>query len=87
MRGVNKLVVEVRPDGDCFEKALLFLRPGTSQLPQKQISDSAEKLLFDIENNRNYRKLNYAKSALLVISGAAAGSALSWIMFFVFGML
>ena len=50
MRGVNKIVIEVRPENSYFEKALLFLKPDKQELPQKQISDSAEKLLKDMDN-------------------------------------
>ena len=41
MKGVNKLVIEVRPENGNFEKALLFLKPDKQELPQKQISESA----------------------------------------------
>lgn len=83
MRGVNKLVMEVRPEGEYFEKALLFLRPGMTDIPQKELSDSAEKILTDIKQNKNTGKSEILRTLLLIFSGAAAGSVISWITSFI----
>ncbi len=87
MRGVNKLVLEVRPDNEYFEKALLFLNPDKCGSPQKEISDSAEKLLTDIKPGYHYRKSTFLKSLLLIIAGITAGSLLSWSAMFIFQLL
>ena len=87
MRGVNKIVVEVRPEGEYFEKALLFIRPGKNNVPQKEISDNAEKLLNDIQQNKVYNKSNIMRTILLIFSGAAAGSLISWTISFIIFIL
>ncbi len=48
MRGVNKLVMEIKSDGEYFEKALLFLKPGSTAISQHEITRNAEKLLTEI---------------------------------------
>ena len=87
MRGVNKLVIEVRPESEYFEKALLFLKPEKQELPQKQISDNEEKLLNDINSSKN-NKTNTDKAPIfLLLTGIAAGSAVSWLMIYAIGFL
>jgi|GEM_PF-1688127 len=80
MRGVNKLVVEVRPEDGYFEKAILFLKPEKQSSPQKEISDTAEKLLNDISNNNYTKSKHKTGTALLLIAGITAGSALTWLI-------
>ena len=87
MRGVNKFVIEVRPDNDYFEKALLFLKPDKQELPQKLISDKAEKLLNDIQSNKNNKKYIEKDPIFLLLTGIAAGSAVSWLMISVIGLI
>ena len=71
MRGINKLVMEIKPDDEYFEKALLFLKPAASELPQHEISDGADKLLKKIkENNSKKKKHNRLAAFLCFISGA-----------------
>lgn len=87
MKGVNKIVIEVRPENGYFEKALLFLKPEKQELPQKQISDSAEKLLKDIDNSKNNRPYKEKAPIYLLLTGLAAGSAASWLMIFAIGLI
>ena len=87
MRGVNKLVLEIRPDDEMFEKALLFVRPDKLGLPQKNISDNAEKLLSDIKITENNRKSKKIEPIILIFAGAAAGSTISWAIVFMIGMM
>ena len=53
MKGINKLVMEVKPDDGYFEKAILFLKPITAEKRQHEISDGAEKLLSRIKESNN----------------------------------
>ena len=55
MRGVNKLVLEIKPDGEYFEKALLFLKPSSAELSQHEISEGAQRLLNRIEDKNKKR--------------------------------
>ena len=87
MKGVNKLVIEVRPENGNFEKAILFLKPDKQELPQKQISDSAEKLLNELDN-KNIKKTYKEKIPIyLLLTGIAAGSAASWLMILAIGLM
>lgn len=85
MRGVSKLVLELKPENEYFEKAILFLSPDKLNIPQKEISESAEKLLSDIKNVNNYRKTN--NSVFLLFIGAASGSLVSWFIFFLISIM
>ena len=87
MKGVNKLVIEVRPENGNFEKALLFLKPDKQELPQKQISDSAEKLLNEIDDKNNNKTYKKKIPIYLLLTGIAAGSAASWLMMLAIGLM
>ena len=77
MRGVNKLVLEVKPDGEYFEKALLFLKPEKQNVPQKEISDGADKLLKRIEESKTESKRGVTIAAAVI--GTAAGAGITFL--------
>lgn len=77
MKGINKLVMEVRPDDGYFEKAILFLKPVTTEKPQHEISDGAEKLLSKIKDNQNKKKKHSFLTAFLLWS---SGAAFMWLL-------
>lgn len=87
MKGVNKLVVEIRPEGEYFEKALLFIKPEKRDVPQKMISDSADKLLSDISISENNRESKKRYPVLLVAAGLLTGSAATMLIIFLSGLL
>lgn len=75
MKGVNKLVMEIKSDGDYFEKALLFLKPGSAELSQSEISEGAERLLGRVKENKQKKKRNTLNAFLW----SSAGAFLMWI--------
>ena len=77
MRGVNKLVLEVKPDGEYFEKALLFLKPEKQNVPQKEISDVADKLLKRIEEAKSESRKGVTLAAAII--GTAAGAGITFL--------
>ena len=77
MRGVNKLVLEVKPDGEYFEKALLFLKPEKQNVSQKEISDGADKLLKRIEESKTESKRGVTIAAAVI--GTAAGAGITFL--------
>lgn len=77
MRGVNKLVLEVKPDGEYFEKALLFLKPEKQNVPQKEISDGADKLLKRIEESKTESRKGVTIAAAVI--GTAAGAGITFL--------
>ena len=52
MRGVNKLVIEVRPEDEYYEKALLFIRPDKLN-DVHLLSVDAERLLTEINSGHS----------------------------------
>lgn len=85
MRGVNKLVMEVKPDGKYFDKALLFLKPEHAGTAQKEISDGAERLLRQIGEQKTKKRT----PALLfsAVLGSLAGAAAMFGSLFLCGAL
>lgn len=79
MKGVNKLVLEIKPDGEYFEKALLFLKPGSAEFSQSEISEGAERLLGRVKENKQKKKRNGFNAFLWTSMGAF----LMWITMFV----
>lgn len=50
MRGVNKLIVEIKDtDSEYFDRAILFLKPEKLGAEQSQLNESAEKLLEKVK--------------------------------------
>lgn len=46
MRGVNKLILEIKnPESDYFERAILFLKPESVSCTQNELNRSADRLL------------------------------------------
>ena len=51
MRGVNKLIVEIKDtDSEYFDRAILFLKPEKLGTEQSQLNESAERLLEKVKS-------------------------------------
>ncbi|MBR5090873.1 MAG: hypothetical protein IK093_15705 [Ruminiclostridium sp.] len=87
MKGVKKIVLEVRPENEYFEKALLFLDPDKLNESQKNISDSANLLLSDITPQYYRKKYNFRRLAFPVFAGIATGSIITWGAVLLIGLL
>lgn len=90
MRGVNKLVMEVKSDGKYFDKALLFLKPEHANTAQKEISDGAERLLRRIGEHGAKRGAKKTAAPSLLFSallGSLAGAAVMFGSLFLCGVL
>ncbi len=85
MRGVNKLVVEIKSDGEYFEKALLFLKPEKQNAPQKEISDGAQKLLSKIKTEKKPEKSG--KNILVAVISSVTGSLITFLTIMIFGLI
>lgn len=86
MRGVNKLVMEVKSDGKYFDKALLFLKPEHANTAQKEISDGAERLLRRI-GERGAKKTAAPSLLFSALLGSLAGAAVMFGSLFLCGVL
>lgn len=87
MKGVNKLVVEIRPESEYFDKAILFLKPDKAGYAQKDISSGAEKLLNDISSDNYNNKSTRPSPVWLLFAGITAGSLISWAFIFIIGLM
>ena len=86
MKGVNKLVMEIRPESEYFDKAILFLKPDKTDHTQNEISSGAEKLLN--ESFRAYNNKSTEPSPVwLLLAGITAGSLISWACVFIIGLI
>ena len=72
MRGVNKLVLEIKSDGEYFEKALLFLKPSSADISQHEISEGAERLLNRL-GDKEAKKKKHSPVAAFLWSSLGAG--------------
>lgn len=70
MRGVNKLVMEIKSDGEYFEKALLFLKPSSEKISQHDITNNAEQLLSRLTEKRQRNKRTVFSALLWSTLGA-----------------
>lgn len=73
LKGVNKRIVEINdPDSLYFERAVFYLRPNVSIIPDMIPHDEAERLYSRIApyNKKRSRKLGTGK--ILIISASAA---------------
>ncbi len=87
MKGVKKIVLEVHPENEYFEKALLFLDPDKLNESQKNISDSANLLLSDITLQSYRKKYNFRRLVFPVFAGIATGSIITWGAVLLIGLL
>lgn len=57
MRGVNKLILEIKnPESDYFDRAILFLKPESLKHSQGELNRSADKLLRAVMEQKNRTK-------------------------------
>lgn len=77
MKGVNKMVIEVKSDGQYFDRALLFLKPEHINASQREITDGADRLLRELSSKKPVHRSRSVLSAVLgTLAGAGAASIL-----------
>ncbi len=72
--------MEIKPDDEYFEKALLFLKPACIEKPQHEISGGADRLLTRVKEKEQKKKKHSLLSALLYW---ASGAAFMWLIMFI----
>ncbi len=66
IKGVNKRIVEINnTQNEYFEKAILYIKPEKSSLPQRELSEEAINYL----NSLGFKKKSFAWQKLLVALG------------------
>lgn len=59
VKGIHKKIIEINhPNSVYFEKAVFYLRPGVTQLPQNIAESAARELLEEIEPTSNSKIRN-----------------------------
>lgn len=78
MRGVNKLIVEIKDtDSEYFDRAILFLKPEKLGTEQSELNESAQRLLEEVRKGAPSRRGRVwipiaITAALLMLGGWAA---------------
>lgn len=82
MRGVNKLIVEIKDtDNEYFDRAILFLKPDKAAVEQRELNLGAERLLSAVRNGRNRRKRRWIWGVAAACGAAVlAGGAVAVLM-------
>lgn len=81
MRGVNKLVVEIKDtENEYFDRAILFLKPDKVTVEQSELNLGAERLLKAVRDGRNRRKRRWAWMTAACGAVVLAGGAVAVIM-------
>lgn len=81
MRGVNKLVVEIKDtDSRYFDRCLLFLKPQSEPVPQSELSENAEKLLNSVMNGKKGHRMPVGAAILMTVLGAVIGAAAGFLL-------
>ncbi|MGN0654710.1 MAG: hypothetical protein ACI4KD_07325 [Oscillospiraceae bacterium] len=78
LKGVNKRVIEINnPDGEYFERAILFVKPEKSETPPEKLSQLAKSYVDNVDEKRPERKrIIIAVVSVLMISAVIATLAL-----------
>ena len=68
IKGVNRRVIEINnPDGEYFEKAILFVKPEKSGDKPETLRMAARKYLSEVDENNRRRRLRLSIIILSVI--------------------
>ena len=75
LKGINKQIIEIKcTDNEHFEKALLFVRRGSSTLPYDELLGSAEQFTEQLsgDSRRRVSRLWVGAACALAVASAAA---------------
>ncbi|MBD5114314.1 MAG: hypothetical protein HDT46_03800 [Ruminococcaceae bacterium] len=76
MRGVNKLIVEIKDtENEYFDRAILFLKPDKAITAQSELDQSARRLLSAVKNGTPYKKKRRVWIPLCIIGAALTVTA------------
>lgn len=81
MRGVNKLIVEIKDtENEYFDRAILFLKPDKITTDQSELNINAEKLLYEVRNGKQKKHLR--KKIIITACTAAVFISAALLLFF-----
>lgn len=80
MRGVNKLIVEIKDtENEYFDRAILFVKPSMAAAEQSELDKSARKLLSAVKDGkspRRWKRILPVLGVILAVSVSAGITAL-----------
>lgn len=86
IKGVNRRVIEINStESDYFEKAVLYLRPNSDELPPKLLSDEANAYISEITGGRS-RKNRLSSAEIAGISSAVTAVVTLIVMTILFSL-
>lgn len=76
MRGVNKLIVEIKDtENEYFDRAILFIKPDKATAEQSELDKSARKLLSAVKDGNVGKKSKKLLTAVFIAIGIAVTGA------------
>lgn len=80
VKGVHKKIIEVNhPDSLYFERAVFYLKPGITQLPQQLSQADADALLQEASPAQSRRRV-WLRSLVLVLVSCIATAAVCYFL-------
>jgi hypothetical protein len=84
LKGINKNVIEISDTGnDCFERAILFLRPGREH-GEEQLRTKAGEFLAGLRLRRQMLRAGGRASCLRLLAAAGAGAGAAALLMMLF---
>lgn len=83
VKGVHKKIIEVKSlNGDYFEKAIFYLKPGITQLPPEITDAAAQMLLEELQptSRKSIRKRIVAAVSIALIAGAVTTAIILFVI-------
>lgn len=81
MRGVNKLIVEIKDtENEYFERAILFVKPDKAITAQSELDQSARRLLSAVKNGTPYRKKRRVWIPLCIVGAVLTAAVLLFVL-------
>ncbi len=79
VKGVHKKVIEINhPDSLYFDRAVFYLKPGITQLPQHLSQEDADALLAEISPRK--KRLGWKQTLLLVVLSCVITAAVCFLV-------
>lgn len=73
LKGVNKRVIEINnPDGEYFERAILFVKPEKNETPPEKLSQLAKSYVDNVDEKSTKRRWFVAAAISVPIISAIA---------------
>ena len=77
LKGVNKRVIEINnPDGEYFERAILFVKPEKNETPPEKLSQLAKRYVDNVDEKSTKRRWFFVAAVSVPIISAVVAVVL-----------